>query len=309
MEIQNLKTDLNAFRAPILEENNEHFNYDDGINVNYHNIPLFYDRTPFSGTVVEFGEDYATLTEYKDGILNGKYMAFDEKGERTFQGIYEEGFMAEGTSWYENGQLEQMWDKTQAKGWYEEGSLEYEGKNPYKNWIYRFREEYYYFQNGNLKIRILHTTNGINTAYFLKDGMQICDWQGGKNSIYAFEHELLLARYTEILTEKAEEKASNFWGNADNLENIYGTKQNRIDFLWKWFIRFLNINEEKAIDVAKHLFSFPDKEIAQMFEKNCEERQKLLMKYPPQENNKSITFFEKYLEIKESLTMDENKRN
>jgi hypothetical protein len=309
MEIQNLKTDLNAFRAPILEENNENFNYDDGINVNYHNIPLFYDRTPFSGTVVEFGEDYATLTEYEDGILNGKYMAFDEKGERTFQGIYEEGFMAEGTSWYENGQLEQMWDKTQAKGWYEEGSLEYEGKNPYKNWIYRFREEYYYFQNGNLKIRILHTTNGINTAYFLKDGTQICDWQGGKNSIYAFEHELLLARYTEILTEKAEEKASNFWGNADNLENIYGTKQNRIDFLWKWFIRFLNINEEKAIDVAKHLFSFPDKEIAQMFEKNCAERQKLLMKYPPQENSKSIAFFEKYLEIKESLTMDENKQN
>jgi hypothetical protein len=267
MELNQLKIDLNAFRNPILEESNEHFNYDDGLNINYHNIPLFYDRTPFSGTVVEYGENYTTLTEYEDGILSGKYMVFDEKGERTFQGIYEEGFMAEGTSWYENGQLEQMWDKEQAKGWYEEGSLEYEGKNPYENWIYRFRDEYYYFQNGNLKIRIFHTSNGTNTAYFLKDGTQICNWQTGKSFSYDFEHEILLARYQEILTDEMEEKESNFWGNTDNLENIYGTKQNRIDFLWKWFIRFVNIDEEKTISVANYLLSYPDREVAHIFEK------------------------------------------
>jgi hypothetical protein len=271
MQLNDLKIDLSTLRQPILDEMDEHLNYDDRINVNYNNIPLFYDRERFTGTLFERGVDYAILTEYEHGIMEGKYFQFDNNGKIVLQGIYEDGWLVEGMSWHANGNLAQVWDKNGEKSWYEDSSLEYEGKNRafYYDRMQECRDRIYYFRNGNRRASSINTANQLDNTYFFKDGSEFYTftrlWEAGSN-FYVFQHENILVHYQDWLNSPLEDEIDNSENSyLKKIENIYGNKAERLGLLGLWLDNLRKINPEKTREIAQNLLAFPDAEIAQIF--------------------------------------------
>lgn len=277
MQLSDLKIDLSTLRQPILDETDEHLNYDDGLNVNYNNIPLFYDRERFTGTFFANGDGGISLTEYEYGIMEGKHFQFDESGKIVLQGVYEDGWLVEGMSLHANGSLEQVWDKNGGKSWYEDGSLEYEGKNRafYYGRAQQCRDRAYYFRNGKLRMTSIDNDNQVDTTCFFNDGTEFYTFtrlrKGGAN-FYVFQHENILAHYQDWLNSPLEDEIESLEGYNKAIENIYGSKAERLVILELWLWNLRTINPEKTKEIIDVLLAFPDAEIAEIFTQKYKER-------------------------------------
>lgn len=255
MEITDLKIDISTFRQPILAEMDEHLNYDDGINVNYNNIPLFYDRERFTGTVFESGADYARLIEYENGLMNGKWFYFYGNGEIGGEAIYEDGDEIAGKYWYESGKKESIWNRNEATSWYENGVLMYEKKpNPDQQII----EEIHYFQNGQVKSRKVYKMleKMSNTVYFFKDGTEAYRMKGGGENLI-FRNENFLEKYKELINSPIAP------------DDHYQTTAEKLSFIWHWLIRLPD--RGKFREVAHFLLVHPDKTVFKEFAHKIEQ--------------------------------------
>ena len=279
MQLSDLKIDLSTLRQPILDETDEHLNYDDGLNINYNNIPLFYDRERFTGTIFENGGDYASLTEYEYGMMEGKHFRFDDSGKIVLQGMYEEGWLVEGRSWHANGNLEQVWDKNGEKSWYEDGGLAYEGKNRafYYGRVHECRDRKYYFRNGNLRMTTIKTDHKIEITHFFQDGTAFCTFtwlRNGGTHFYVFQHENILTHYQDWLNSPLEDDIENLEEviSSQKIENLYGSKLERLQILELWLRNLRLVNPEKTKEIIGVLLAFPDTEIAAIFTQKYKER-------------------------------------
>jgi antitoxin component YwqK of YwqJK toxin-antitoxin module len=271
MQLSDLKIDLSTLRQPILDETDEHLNYDDGLNINYNNIPLFYDRERFSGTIFENGGDYASLTEYEYGMMEGKHFQFDDSGKIVLQGMYEDGWLVEGRSWHANGNLEQAWDKNGEKSWYEDGSLAYEGKNRafYYGRAQACRDRKYYFRNGNLRMTSVKTDNKIEITHFFQDGTAFFTFtwlQKNATKYYTFQHENILNHYQDWLNSPSEADMESLEEviSYPKIDNLYGSKAERLQVLGLWLENLHKIHPEKTQEITQELLTFSDGEIAEI---------------------------------------------
>jgi antitoxin component YwqK of YwqJK toxin-antitoxin module len=255
MQISDLKIDLKLFRQPILAEMDEHLNYDDGINVNYNNIPLFYDRERFTGTVFESEVDYARLIEYENGLMNGKWFYFYENGQIGGEAIYEDSEEIAGKYWYKSGKLESLWNRNEATSWYENGVLMYEKK---LNSDQPIAEEIHYFQNEQVKSRkvyqVLEQTS--NTVYFFKDGTEAYRMSGGGEN-FTFNHEIFLEKYKGLIN------------NPIAPDDHYQTEAEKLDFVWRWLIRLPD--KAKFRELVHFLLVHPNKTIFKEFAHKIEQ--------------------------------------
>ena len=172
MDLSHLQYNISHFRQPIRHEYDPEFNYDDGLNINYNHIPLFFGYgVKFSGTYLESSDEHWRLTEYEDGLENGKSCYFYKNGVLGAESYFRDGEIYESKSWYENGQIEEEFKEgVGSKSWNEHGLLTFhhEVLSP------TLQRWYGYYQSGNVRFfSIVEKQKDDREEYYFQDGSRM----------------------------------------------------------------------------------------------------------------------------------------
>ena len=200
MDLSHLKYDCTSFRQPIRHEYDPELNYDDGLNFNYNHIPLFFGYgVKFSGTVIESSDEHRRLTEYEDGLENGKSCYFYKSGVLGAESFLRDGEIYERKSWYDNGQIEEEFKEgVGSKSWNEQGVLTY-----YHEILSPASQRWYgYYQTGTLRYRaITESSKDEISELFFQDGSRFYaefTHIGSKEKRYEFNFEAVLKNLAEL---------------------------------------------------------------------------------------------------------------
>lgn len=200
MDLSHLKYDCTSFRQPIRHEYDPELNHDDGLNFNYNHIPLFFGYgVKFSGTVIESSDEHRRLTEYEDGLENGKSCYFYKNGVLGAESFLRDGEMYESKSWYESGQPEEEYKEgVGSKSWNEQGVLTYHHEilSPTSaRW-------YGYYQTGNLRFfSTVEQQKDDREEYYFQDGSRmyaVFSPFGSQEKSYEFNFEAIRKNLAEL---------------------------------------------------------------------------------------------------------------
>ena len=242
MDISHLQYDISRFRQPIRHENDPEFNYDDGLNINYNYIPLFYGYgVKFTGTMIESSDEHWRLTEYEDGLENGKSCYFYKNGVLGAESYFRDGEIYESKSWYENGQIEEEFKEgVGSKSWNEQGILTFHHEilSPVsQRW-------YGYYQSGNLRFfSTVEQQKDDREEYYFQDGSRmyaVVAPFGSQEKSYAFSFEVIVKNVEELRPF------------AEDSDSIFVSSQNRSATLVKMLESLEGSSFEGKHDILRH---------------------------------------------------------
>ncbi|MFY8000163.1 MAG: hypothetical protein ACOVSW_16330, partial [Candidatus Kapaibacteriota bacterium] len=163
-------------------------------------IPLFFGYgVKFSGTVIESSDEHRRLTEYEDGLENGKSCYFYKNGVLGAESFLRDGEIYESKSWYDNGQIEEEFKEgVGSKSWNEEGVLTYHHEilSPTTaRW-------YGYYQTGSLRFfSFVEQQKDDREEYYFQDGSRmyaVCSPFGSQEKSYEFNFEAIRKNLAEL---------------------------------------------------------------------------------------------------------------
>lgn len=250
--LKQMSYDLRLFRQPIVNEQDENLNYDDGLNVNYYRIPLFYQSDLFSGTTIEEGKDYVRVVEYENGLMQGKNVLY-QHNIMVSEVFYNNAYEIKGKTWYEDGKLESIWDKFSAKSWDIGGNLKYEKTTDLAT---EDVEERFYFEDGKLKFRKFTNLHISKQDYFAADGEWLLthkflfDYSPMRDEA-VYNDEALFKWYFEILDNEMN----------DSQDENHSITKGRVDLIWIWIWEVWAKDKIKFIEILAALLLHPQVEV------------------------------------------------
>lgn len=244
---------LEDFRKPIIHENDENFNYNDGLNINYNRIPLFYKDIHFTGsTIHQDGESYRVI-EYVNGLMEGKNCLFSNNLLLS-EVFYDYGYETHGKTWYENGHQESVWERYTAKTWDEKGSLIYE---KYVDPDTEASEEFFYFTDGGLKFKQFTNLQICVKEYYAPNQEHLLT-----QKIYfhtspitdevVYNHEALEKWYFDVLDYESQSL---------DMEHFPKDVSYRMHLIWMWFWEVLKKDKDLFINILYRLLQHPQKSV------------------------------------------------
>lgn len=244
---------LEDFRKPIIDEKDENFNYDDGLNINYNRIPLFYKDIPFTGSTIHQEDDTCRVTEYVNGLMEGRNCFFSENTLLS-EVFYDYGYETHGKTWYENGDQASIWDRFTTQIWDETGFLIYEKHaDPDRE----ESEEFSYFSNGILKFKKIKQQQLYVSEYYTPTQENIFIRKQYFHTSPASEeiiynHDVLEKWYFDIL---------DYENKSLDIEHFPNDVEHRMHLIWMWFWEVFNKDKNLYISILYKLLQHPQNSV------------------------------------------------
>jgi hypothetical protein len=246
---------LDDFRKPIIDEKDENFNYDDGLNINYNRIPLFYKDTPFTGSTISQEDHTCRVIEYVNGLMEGRNCFFSENILLS-EIFYDYGYETHGKSWYENGNQESVWERYTSKIWDKNGSLFYE---KYVEPDTEASEELFYFVDGTVKFKKIVNSQVAVSEYYTPTQESIFVHKqyfhtSPISEEISYNHDVLEKWYFNIL---------DYENQSLDIEHFPNEVNARIHLIWMWFWEIFDKDKNLFISILYKLLQHPQNSVVE----------------------------------------------